>query len=137
MNSEEQPMPDNPQDMLATSVKDVLDLQSGLAELAQQEQVKKFLETQSATQKQIDETWGVILAQMQKYNIKSLKGEWGSITLVQGRISWDVDLDKLPDEFKKVVADTKKLTTEYDLTEQSPEGASPKWGAPYLNRRLK
>lgn len=96
-----------------------------------------FLTTMKNTQDQIKNAWDELKKAMVATGEKQLKGEFGTITLVDGKVSWTADMKLLPDEFKKVVADTKKLNDEFDLSDMIPPGAKRKVGEPFLQKRLK
>jgi hypothetical protein len=132
-------MPDNPQQLIEGEVLTTLDLQKSLedmqAELMQNEKFRQFLELSKTVPQQIEETWNRIESEMVEHNIKSLKGEWGSITIAE-RLGWQIDIDQLPNKFIKKVADTKKISDTYRLEGKAPKGCEPKT-TKYLTKRIK
>src|SRR5438552_1012456 len=132
-------MPDNPQHQLIESeVINALSLQKSLDELQTElmanEQFRRFLELSKTVPKQIEETWDRIESAMIENNIKSIKGEYGSITIAE-KLAWDTT-DELPAKFYKKVVDTRKLSDTYRLEGRAPKGATPKM-TKYLTKRLK
>jgi len=130
---------DSPKELIEGEVLSALDLQKSLedmqSELMQNEKFRQFLELSKTVPAQIDEAWKRIESAMIENNIKSLKGDYGSITIAE-RIGWDYDPTMLSPEFFKKVVDTKKLTDTYRLEGESPQGATPKT-TKYLMKRLK
>src|SRR5438105_4925117 len=116
-------MPDNPQQLIEGQVLTTLDLQKSLedmqTELMQNEKFRQFLELSKTVPQQISDTWSKIESQMVEHDIKSLKGDWGSITIAE-RINWDVDTEQLPSKFVKKVPDLKKITDTYRLEGKEP-----------------
>lgn len=134
-------MSDKPDDIINASVSDVLELQNGLQKFedelaASDERFRAFLEMQRNTKKQIEDTFKVIMDQMVKYGVKSIKNDWGSITLAT-RQTVKADVSKLPPELTKVVPDDKKIRANYDLTGELPDGAEIVTSAPYLVKKFK
>jgi hypothetical protein len=131
-------MPENPQQLIEGEVLTTLDLQKSLedmqTELMQNEQFRQFLELSKTVPAQIDAAWKRIEAQMIEHNIKSLKGDYGSITIAE-KLAWDTT-DELPAKFYKKVVDTHKLSDTYRLEGRVPKGATPKYSK-YLTKRLK
>lgn len=74
------------------------------------------------TAKQLDQK---ILDGMTDANIKSIKGDWGSITVVE-RQSFQVDAETLPPEYKRLQPDLKKIGSAYALMGEAPAGVTPK-----------
>ena len=72
---------------------------------------------------------------MIEHDIKSLKGDWGSLTIAE-RTNFKVDLDNLPTKFVKKVADTTKIATAYKLDGKLPKGVETST-TKYLTKRIK
>lgn len=72
---------------------------------------------------------------MESNGTKSIKGDWGSITLAE-RIGWDIDEEELPKKFFKKVVDTKKITDTFKLEGKAPKGATQKV-TKYITKRFK
>jgi hypothetical protein len=132
-------MSDNPQQLIEGEVLTTLDLQKSLEdmqnELMQNEKFRQFLELSKTVPAQIEATWRKIEAQMIEHDIKSIKGDFGSITIAE-RIGWDVDTEQLPSKFIKKVPDLKKITDTYRLEGKEPTGCRKKT-TKYLTRRLR
>lgn len=103
-------------------------------ELAQNEQFQNFLKAQKEVQVQVADAWKLIEAQMIENNIKSVKGDWGYITIAE-RIGFDYDKTELPKKFYKVVIDESKVSATYKL-EGKVKGATPRWKK-YLTKKIK
>ena len=72
---------------------------------------------------------------MEDTGTKTIKGDWGSITLAE-RQGWDIDENELPKKFFKRVVDTKRITDTFKLEGKAPKGATPRV-TKYLNKRFK
>lgn len=103
-------------------------------ELMQNEVFREFLAKQKAYQTASTLYWQSIENQMIASNIKSIKGDWGSITIAE-RIGFDTT-DELPSKFYKKVVDTKKIADTFKLEGKAPKGATPKY-TKYLTKRIK
>lgn len=125
--------------LIEDEVDALLAVQQGLSEYEQlimaDERFRTFIEKQRAVTDQINETWKSVEQEMIEHNIKSIKGDWGSLTITE-RTSFDVDMAVLPDKFKKTVADTKRIGDTFKLEGESPEGTTPKYSK-FLTKRLK
>lgn len=115
-----------PNDVIEAQVDRALQLERVVAE-----QVKAL----KTAQEQIDATWAAVKEAMVKHNVKSLKGKYGSITVAE-RTTFKTDMDKLPEQFKKLAPDTAKIGTYYALMGETPDGAEPVV-TKYLTKRLK
>ena len=104
-------------------------------ELMADPRFKEFLEYQKKAKQTISETWLAIEKTMIDNEIKSIKGDWGSITIAE-RMGWDYDPSLLAPKFFKKVVDVKKLTDTFRLTGKAPKAAFPKY-TKYLTKRLK
>lgn len=132
-------MNDNPHDLINAEVTSALSLNQELADLEQQlsqnEQFQRFLELSKTVPAKLQATWDLVEQQMLEHNIKSIKGDWGSLTIAE-RLNWDYDPTMLPAKFFKKVVDTKKLSDTYRLEGKAPKGATPKY-TKYLTKRIK
>lgn len=133
------PKTNKPQDAIEDEVQETLALaktiQDAERELMQDEKFKRFLELQKTVPAQIDAAWRHIEMQMINNDVKSIKGEWGSLTIAE-RLSWDYDASLLPAKFFKKVVDTAKLSATFRLEGKAPKAAFPRYSK-YLVRRLK
>lgn len=120
-------------------VEEVLALSRSLTdseqELMQDERFKRFLELQKNVTAQVSEAWQKIEKEMIDNDVKSIKGDWGSLTIAE-RLSWDYDASMLPPKFFKKVVDTKKLSDVFRLEGKAPPAAFPRY-TKYLTRRIK
>lgn len=127
------------EEVLAAEVTDILALEKDLAqteaELAQNPQFQAFLQKQKQVSQQIADFWKRVEGEMITHDIKSIKGDWGSITIAE-RLDWDVIEEDLPPRFFKKAVDKSKLSTIYRLEGKAPKGASPKY-TKYITKRIK
>jgi hypothetical protein len=132
-------MSDKAEDIIQSEVSDVLALQKTVEEmeqeLAKNEVFQNFLTKQKEARTQIDATWKKVEEQMIEHNVKSIKGEWGSITIAE-RTNYKADLDLLPSKFIKKVADTAKIATYAKLENKLPKGVTTSL-TKYLTKRIK
>jgi len=132
------PEPINKEDEVKLEVASIIDKQRELesleSALAQNEQFQQFL----AMKKEFDavsaELWKRVEQQMIDNDIKSIKGDWGSITLAE-RLNFKTT-DELPSKFYKKVVDTTKLAATYKLEGKPIKGAEPYY-TKYITKRLK
>ena len=103
-------------------------------ELMQDERFKTFLIKQKEVQKEISDTWKQIETAMIENDVKSVKGDWGSITIAE-RLNWKTD-ETLPAKFYKKTVDTKRISDTYRLEGKAPKGATPST-TKYLTKRIK
>lgn len=99
---------------------------------------QKFIEKQAelkVLQSQNADAWKEIEKQMIELNIKSVKGDWGSITIAE-RLNWRIDQEVLPPRFWKKVPDTTKISTIFRLEGKAPKGANLSY-TQYLTKRIK
>lgn len=129
----------NPQDTIQAEVTTVLNLEKSVAdiekELMENVQFRDFLEKQKTAQSAIAATWKKIEEQMIENDVKSIKGEWGSITIAE-RTNYKTDLDELPAKFIKRVADTTKIASYAKLENKLPKGVTTSQ-TKYLTKRIK
>lgn len=102
--------------------------------LSQSPEFRNFISMQKQFREKSEAVWKDVEEKMIENNIKSVKGEWGSLTIAE-RQGWDTT-EELPTRFTKKVPDTKKLTDHYKLTGKVPKGATPKI-TKYLTKRFK
>jgi len=105
------------------------------SELMQNEKFRAFIEMQKTLPAQIAQTWDRIKDSMLENDIKSIKGDWGSITIAE-RTNWDIDYDQLPARYFQRVPNTKMISDTFKLTKKAPKGATPKY-TKYLHKRIK
>lgn len=84
----------------------------------------------------IDTTWKEIEKAMVENDIKSIKGEWGSITIAERDVFSSKDLESVPRKFIKKALDTAKVKTFYTLEDKLPKGVDHKV-TKYLTKRIK
>lgn len=102
--------------------------------VALEKEAASLLEQAKATQDRIDIFWSSVKNRMVETGTKSLKGDFGSITIAE-RLSFTATDELAPKYFKKV-PDVKKIAAEYKLKGVAPKGATPKV-TQYLTKRLK
>jgi predicted nuclease with TOPRIM domain len=129
-----------PEKEIEDDVTQAITLAHELAALEQElmvadERFRKFIEKQQTFKKQSEELFNQIEEKMVEYGIKTVKGEWGAISLVE-RTYFTIDEDSLPRGYKKLVPDTKKIGDHYKLTGEAIKGAEPKTKH-HLQKRFK
>lgn len=115
---------------------ELMKLEEELREVSPQFQT--FIEKQAelrVVQAKNSEVWKQVEARMIEHDIKSIKGDWGSITIAE-RQNFKIDLDLLPAKFIKKVPDTTKIAASYRLEGKPPKGAEP-YTTRYLTKRIK
>lgn len=115
---------------------ELMKLEEELREVSPQFQT--FIEKQAElrmVQAKNSEVWKKVEEQMIQNNIKSIKGDWGSITIAE-RQNFKIDLELLPAKFIKKVPDTTKIAASYKLEGKPPKGAEP-YTTRYLTKRIK
>ena len=88
-----------------------------------------------SAQEQIDSEWATVKDLMITHNIKSIKGDWGTLTIAE-KLMWDYDSSQLPAKFFKKVVDTSKMSKYYRLEGKPPKAAFPRV-IKFLQRRIK
>lgn len=119
------------------------DLENQEHELMQDPRFANYLKAQKEFKTQSELFWEAIKNSMIASGIKSVKGEWGSITVAE-RTTFEVDETKLAKilnddgakKYFKEVPDVKKIGDDYKLKGKAPKGASPKV-TQYLTKRIK
>jgi hypothetical protein len=116
---------------------DVTDLIISKPQLAL-DQAQAFLELVEMT-KRVEQAWSAVSKVMipayeQGKIDKTMKGDWGSVTVGE-RKTWKV-AHELPEEYYKKALDTTKLTYMYDHDEAFPAGVDFNV-TPYITKRLK
>lgn len=105
------------------------------ATIALENEVKEKIAELKTAQDKINATWAFVEQKMIDNDIKSIKGDWGSLTIAE-RTSFDIDKEILPRKFWKRVPDEKKIRDTYKLEGKPPKGALPKIKQ-YLTKRIK
>lgn len=85
-----------------------------------------FIEKQAElrlVQTKNQKAWDQIKDAMIEYNIKTIKGDWGSVTVVE-RTNYKADLDEVPAKFIKKVIDTTKIAASHKLEGKLPKGVT-------------
>lgn len=126
------------EELIMQEVNDVLALESNLAELeaelSKNEQFRMFLTQQKEFKSQIEDFWKNVESKMIENDVKSVKGDWGTLTIAE-RLNWSTT-DELPSKFYKKVVDTKRISDTYRLEGKAPKGATPST-TKYLIKRIK
>lgn len=119
----------NPEEEVKAEITEIVEKERQLiameVALSQNEQFKQFLAFQKEVKAQADTFWKKVEEQMIEHDIKTVKGDWGTVTIVE-RLGFDVDETELPRKYFKRVVDTTKLAQDYKLTDIAPRGATPK-----------
>lgn len=108
-------------------------------ELAEIPKFKEFIAKQAQlrdAQSKSSEIWKRIESQMIDNNIKSIKGDWGSITIAERDNFKASNLELVPRKFIKKTLDTTKISQFYKLEDKLPAGVEHTTSK-YLTKRLK
>lgn len=97
--------------------------------------IRELTRQKSELDGKIADFWKAIEEAMIATGTKSIKGDWGYVTLVEKIGSWTVT-DKLPAKFMKKVLDSTKISNHFKLTGKAPEGATPNFTR-YLRKEIK
>lgn len=103
--------------------------------VALQKQVEEQIASLKETQDKINATWKQVETVMIENDIKSIKGDFGSLTIAE-RTNYKADLDVLPAKFIKKVADTTKIATFAKLEGKLPKGVTTSITR-FLTKRIK
>jgi hypothetical protein len=129
----------NPKESIEGEVISALSLEKQVADAEQKllelPEFVRFVQLQKQVQEKTAEVWKAVEANMIANDIKSIKGDWGSITITE-RLEFDVDTETLQKKFTKTVPDTKKIRDTYRLEGKAPKGTVPR-SVKFLTRRLK
>jgi len=120
---------------MAEDVNKVIEAEAQAAVALQNEISGKIAELK-ATQTKIDETWKRVEEQMIEHNVKSVKGDWGSLTIAERTTYKADDIEAVPRKFIKKTLDTKKVAAVAQLEGDLPKGVSSSV-TKYLTKRLK
>jgi inhibitor of KinA sporulation pathway (predicted exonuclease) len=88
-----------------------------------------------ALQDGLDETWNTIKTVMIDNDIKSIKGDWGSITIAE-RQTFKGDVSEVAEEFLEKKISSKKVNAYYTLGGTLPDGIERNV-TKYLTKRIK
>jgi hypothetical protein len=129
----------DPKQTIEGEVLDVLSLEKQLeeaeAELMKVDQFVRFMQLQKKVKDQATLLWETVKNEMIANDVKSIKGDWGSVTIAE-RLDWTVDKDLLPPKYFKKEVDKTKLSATFRLEGKAPKGAEPKY-TKYLTKRIK
>lgn len=106
-----------------------------LQELLGPKKFNEFVSFQKQATEKISETWEAVKAAMIANNVKSIKGDFGSISIVE-RTSFKVNESELDDDYFKKQPDLKKIGSAYALLGEPPAGVTPHV-TKFLTKRLK
>lgn len=120
-------------------VSEILVNENKLIELEQSlnanEQFRAYLDFKAEFETKSSQFWKKVETQMIDNKIKSVKGDWGSLTIAE-RSNFDIDEELLPKKFYKKVIDTKLISDTYKLSKKLPKGVNIGYTR-YLTKRFK
>lgn len=82
----------------------------------------EFLQQMKAYEKNAKILWSTVEDQMIKHQVKSIKGDWGSLTIVDTTRYTTEDIDSVPPKFIKKALDTTKIKAQSKLSGKLPRG---------------
>lgn len=125
-------------ELVIPKVKNILDLEDKLTVrdgiIEQTPELLNFLKTAKEIEEQIEASYGYLKEQMVKYDVRAMKGDWGSLTIAE-RLNWNV-IGKLQPKFYKKVPDTAKMKAYYVAMDRLPAGVDVTT-TKYLSKKLK
>lgn len=92
-----------------------------------------FLQVTKELEEQIEASYAYLKEQMVANNVRSVKGEWGSLTIAE-RLNWKT-IDTVAPRFYKKTLDTSKLKAYYIAMNRLPNGVDVST-TQYLSKRL-
>lgn len=105
--------------------------------LIQSQAFYDFLRFQRDVKQRIDATWAEIETFMRTNNIPTVKGDWGHMTLSDGKTLYAYDEATLTDPiFYKQSLDTAAVKNHKGLFGTLPEGVTEGKGKPYLDKTV-
>ena len=120
------PTKKSPKDKVEKEVEKTLAIQDELtqlqAELEQDPKFQRLVELQKTVPKQMNDAWDKVFELMEANDIKSIKGEWGSVTVAERTYYSIEEFDKVDKNLLKDTLDTKKVGAYTDLHGELPEG---------------
>jgi hypothetical protein len=129
----------DPEKQVLTTVDQIVAMESQLATeqelLMQDERFADFIRKQQDYAERIAKFWKSVEDAMIVNNIKTVKGDWGYVTVAE-RDSFKGNIDLLPRKFVKKTADVKAIGEHYKLTGTLPAGADVTH-TKYLTKKLK
>jgi hypothetical protein len=96
----------------------------------------EFLRQMKAYEKNSKILWSTVEEQMIKHDVKSIKGDWGSITIAERTNYTAEDIDAVPVKFIKKALDTTKIRAQSKLSGKLPRGITAT-SKQYLTKRIK
>ena len=101
----------------------------------QQAEFESKVKEMKAAEDYLKGVWKQVETAMIENDVKSIKGDWGSITIAE-RDNFKGDIKEVPAKFLKKVLDTSKISSSFALTGKLPKGVE-RTTTKYLTRRLK
>lgn len=133
-------MTQDPSKVIESEVESALALQKELADtenkLMQNEEFRSFLELQKTVNAKVAEVWKKVEQQMLDNNVKAVKGDWGSLTIVEKDYFKVPDIDELPRKFIVKSPNDKMIRAAFKLEGKLPKGVE-KTTTKYLMKKLK
>ncbi len=122
-----------PKAVIEGEVVDALELQQQLAtlesELMRNDQFKQFISLRNAVNEKMakvrKDVEAIMIPAYQAGKVdKTIKGDWGSVTVTETDI-FDINKDELPPKFWVKVPDTAKIRGTFQLEGKAPKGTKP------------
>lgn len=94
--------------------------------LQKSKQFREYMDFQKRAKDQDSKFRELVLEEMVKYDISSVSGDWGSISLVKPEKYTIKDINEVPDQYKEEVTEIKvdidSIKEDYLITKQVPDG---------------
>jgi len=123
------------EDEIKSEIAKVVELQQQLETAMNSEEFQRFIAMQKEINTKAPDLWKRIEAEMIDKGVKSVKGDFGSVTIAE-RTDFDVDMLTLPAKFFSEVPDMTRIRKTYYLENKAPKGVSVRTKL-YLTKKLK
>jgi len=125
----------NVEEEIKAEVMKVVELQQQLETSMNSDEFQRFIKLQKDINAKAAELWKQIEAAMIEKGVKSVKGDFGSVTIAE-RTDFDVDILTLQPKFFSKVPNMTKIRGTYNLEGSAPKGVTARTKL-YLTKKLK
>lgn len=103
--------------------------------MVMEQEAQQLLKSAKQAEDKVKLFWAAFQNEMEARDVKQVKGDFGTITLVE-KTSFVADIDQLPSKFIKKAPDVKKIGAAFKLEGKLPKGVTTKQSK-YLLKRIK
>jgi len=127
------------EDQVKTKVQKFQDLETKLLvlenQLSQNKQFRDFIKLQKEVNQQAGKVWAEVQELMIAAGKEVIETDWVRLTIVKAK-KLEIDEDKLPEKFTKLVPDTKEINAYIKENHITPPGVK-QVAAPYLRKTFR